>query len=284
MEGRAIKAKYAGTAGLLHDAHNERDRIRLGGGKPKNHTAENVKKMRQQARDRKEAEAEKAAIEAEKKAFKLSQFKDVRGKAKKEADQKGLSVEEKHEYTKAGTGHSCVGKHQVEKDDNVVYVPKMKTKPRAPSKDEALATAPVSKQSTTNFVNRNFSKAVKNEVPNRTATSRSQPGPSRTHAVGKVPNYIKERKQAIADRKQWEIDNYDPECPEGMAAMPETERIGALDLLNQNKHELTQKLGKLSFQRSLATDRKQNEIYDKLKEIDSAIEVFSKPKVYVRCA
>lgn len=280
MEARAIKAKQAGTAGLLYDHGSDRDKVRLKGGRPKDHASENVRKMRMQAKDRKETVALKEAKELEKKSFKLSQFKDVQSRATAEAELKGNAKEEKHEYRKAGTGRNCAGSHNIPLEE-AVHVPKIKSKPRVPSKQETLSQpAPTRPQH--NFVNKNFTQAVKNETPNRQAVpARKKSLPGGGHARGEVPNYLKNRKEALEKERRDAMDRYDPACPDGMIAMPDDERVGALDLLQQNKCELTKQLGKLSFARSHKTDRQQNEIYEKLNEIDAAIDVFSKPKVYV---
>lgn len=286
MEGRAIKAKYSGTQGLLYDHGSDRDMVRLKGGKPKNHTSENVRKMRQQAKERKEAELERSSLDQSKKSFKLSQFKDVPGRAKTEGEMKGSGIEEKHNYVKAGTGRNCAGSH-VLSNEQVEHVPKVKSKPRVPRKEETLATHTAAGQhiQSQNFLKKNFTKAVKNDVMNRQSTNaKCDTLPARGHARGQVPTYIKNRKQALAEERKIAIESYDPHCPRGMAAMPDEERVGALEILFQNKDELTKQLGKLSFARSLGIDKRRNDIYDKLNEIDGAITVFSKPKVYVSAA
>jgi len=100
---------------------------------------------------------------------------------------------------------------------------------------------------------------------------------------GRVPEYLEERKQ------QWEDEAAerrrrapDPSCPPGMMVMPEEERVATLETLMKSKKECMSQLERMPFViETPSMKRKQDALESKMKEIENAIGIFSKKKVYV---
>ena len=101
---------------------------------------------------------------------------------------------------------------------------------------------------------------------------------------GAVPSYLKKRQE---EWHQHEIERIsklpDPQCPPGHAVMPEKERIETLNLLSQNKHELLEEFKCMPMRTdTLRGSQKKALLENKLAEIDDAIKIFSRKKVYVK--
>ncbi|CAM9955338.1 unnamed protein product [Discosporangium mesarthrocarpum] len=105
-----------------------------------------------------------------------------------------------------------------------------------------------------------------------------------THeSYGKVPLYLLER------REQWEQEEErrraeapDPTCPPGMKLMPEEERVATLGLLQESETETQAQLNKLPLVvQTPILQRRKEDLNIKLKEIDDAKAIFSRPRVYV---
>ena len=100
---------------------------------------------------------------------------------------------------------------------------------------------------------------------------------------GKVPDYLQQR------NAQWEEEKEerkrrapDPNCPPGMKLMPESERLETLEVLHQSKTEAMKQLQAMPFViETPSLKRKQSQLEDKLREIEHAIGLFSKTKVFV---
>ena len=73
------------------------------------------------------------------------------------------------------------------------------------------------------------------------------------------------------------------ECPPGTKLMSEEERQDTLSHLGKGREEMLTALNKLPISSNTpGIMRRQAEYEKKLKEIESAIRTFSKPKVYVQ--
>lgn len=100
---------------------------------------------------------------------------------------------------------------------------------------------------------------------------------------GRVPKYLEQRKA------EWKVEqdriareNADKDCPAGMTLMKEDERLATLETLEQSKVECSKQLAKLPFVVETPSLRKKVEsLESRLKEIENAIILFSKPKVYI---
>ena len=101
---------------------------------------------------------------------------------------------------------------------------------------------------------------------------------------GSIPSYLKKRQE---EWHQHEIERIskipDPQCPLGHVAMAETERMETLNLLSQNKCELLDELKRMPMRTdTLKNSQKKAMIENKLAEIDDAIKIFSRKKVFVK--
>lgn len=64
--------------------------------------------------------------------------------------------------------------------------------------------------------------------------------------------------------------------------MPDDERLKTLESLQTSKAEVLKLLSKLPFVLDSLSSRKKQEVYErKLKEIEGAIDIFKKPKVFI---
>ncbi|XP_053392712.1 enkurin domain-containing protein 1-like isoform X2 [Mercenaria mercenaria] len=104
------------------------------------------------------------------------------------------------------------------------------------------------------------------------------------HKKGEVPTYLRTRKEQWKKEEEDRIANApDPSCPEGHRVLPEAERRETLDLLKQKQQELISKLQSLPLRTDTFRMRScKQELENKLAEMDEAIKIFSRPKVFVK--
>ena len=100
---------------------------------------------------------------------------------------------------------------------------------------------------------------------------------------GRVPAYLENRKQQWADEEAERIANApDPNCPRGMMLMPERERVDTLETLKRSLHEAMNQLSAMPFVIETPSLRRKHELLEsKIKEIENAIGLFSRQKVYI---
>ncbi|ELU06523.1 hypothetical protein CAPTEDRAFT_166725 [Capitella teleta] len=101
---------------------------------------------------------------------------------------------------------------------------------------------------------------------------------------GKVPKYLESRKKQWKEEEAERIASIpDPEMPVGHRKMEDHERKDTLQKLRQTQKELLTQLGHLPIRTDTLTVRKRKEeIETKLSEIEEAIKIFSRPKVFVK--
>jgi len=106
---------------------------------------------------------------------------------------------------------------------------------------------------------------------------------SKHDSYGRVPAYLEERKAQWEEEKEERKKRMpDPNCPKGMKLMPEDERLQTLEVLVRSKDEATKQLMRMPFViETPSLKRKQGALEAKLREIENAIDLFSKPKVYI---
>ena len=101
---------------------------------------------------------------------------------------------------------------------------------------------------------------------------------------GKTPKYLQNMK--LEDEKKKEIEKLRKETskyPKGTRLLSEEERLFTLEKLKQSKNDINQIIEKLPITcDSQAFRNKKEELFKKLDEIESAIETFSKKKVFVK--
>ncbi|XP_060574068.1 enkurin domain-containing protein 1-like isoform X2 [Ruditapes philippinarum] len=104
------------------------------------------------------------------------------------------------------------------------------------------------------------------------------------HKKGEVPTYLRARKDQWKKEEEDRIANTpDPSCPEGHRVLPEAERRETLDLLKNKQQELISKLQSLPLRTDTFRMRScKQELENKLAEMEEAIKIFSRPKVFVK--
>lgn len=128
------------------------------------------------------------------------------------------------------------------------------------------------------------------ETPNPIKnTSKAKLDPERNHAkalnpnYGKVPQYLddyKEQRRVVQEEKTRNEEQAN--CPSGMRLMPEEERVTTLNQLEKSKDEVFNNINKLPIASNTRTVQlRRQELENKLQEIENAISIFSRPKVYV---
>ncbi|CAF0932528.1 unnamed protein product [Rotaria sordida] len=101
---------------------------------------------------------------------------------------------------------------------------------------------------------------------------------------GLVPNYIEKIKEKRdQDAYQTFVNTPDPDCPLGHVKVDNNQRVSTLAQLQSNRVELEKKLGHLPIRNDTVTLRRTKEyIEKKIVELDEAIQIFSKPKVFIK--
>eukprot|EP00201_Polytomella_parva_P013485 CAMPEP_0175061004 /NCGR_PEP_ID=MMETSP0052_2-20121109/13348_1 /TAXON_ID=51329 ORGANISM="Polytomella parva, Strain SAG 63-3" /NCGR_SAMPLE_ID=MMETSP0052_2 /ASSEMBLY_ACC=CAM_ASM_000194 /LENGTH=259 /DNA_ID=CAMNT_0016326819 /DNA_START=337 /DNA_END=1116 /DNA_ORIENTATION=- len=101
---------------------------------------------------------------------------------------------------------------------------------------------------------------------------------------GRIPQYLLERKlEMAADMEARERAKEAALIPPGMRLMPEEERLETLAVLKRNKEEIDKAIQGLPLRiETPGQIRRKDELESRLKEIDDAFKVFSRPKVLVQ--
>jgi len=75
----------------------------------------------------------------------------------------------------------------------------------------------------------------------------------------------------------------DPGCPPGMTLMPEDERLETLRVLRATLDDVKSQLQRLPLTIETPSQiRRKNALEAKFKEVEDAVKIFSRPKVFVR--
>lgn len=102
--------------------------------------------------------------------------------------------------------------------------------------------------------------------------------------MGEVPNYLRNRKKQWRKEEEGRIANTpDPSMPPGHRQLPENERLETLSLLQRKEKELVLQLAALPIGTDTMRVRNmRKEIESKLAEVEEALKIFARPKVFVR--
>ena len=134
-------------------------------------------------------------------------------------------------------------------------------------------------RSRSDFINKNKVKADRLQPPSRQENNSS----SKHESYGRVPDYLERRITQKAEAEASRQRNApDPSCPPGMTLMQEDERLETVRTLELSLEEVHRQLQKLPFVIETHSIQKRHDALEsKLKEIERALEIFKKPKVYV---
>ncbi|XP_005998647.1 enkurin domain-containing protein 1 [Latimeria chalumnae] len=105
-----------------------------------------------------------------------------------------------------------------------------------------------------------------------------------TKQKGQIPQYLLERKdqwRREAEERQRKIP--DPSMPPGHTMMPECERQETLNSMKQTQQQLIKQLLMMPVRAdTLSAQNCRTELEKKLSEIEEAIKIFSRPKVFIK--
>jgi hypothetical protein len=151
--------------------------------------------------------------------------------------------------------------------------------PRKTNVPKSQETAKLNPRNNTDFLSRNRVKAQSMLPPDE----KKEIVYEKHRNFGNVPNYIENRKAKWQEQKdEIERSRPDPNCPRGMKLMPEEERKSTLQVLESSRIEAHKQLNNMPFiVETPSAKKKVAELEAKLREIENAISLFSKPKVYI---
>lgn len=255
---------------------------------PRDHMKDNRSHLRAaQLKNREEREERERG---EKEAYKLSQFRDVAPRVY-EAPSTSRTVQrnesvflmrnasERRREELAEESRECRRLVEEQLEESRRFAQEQNEaenrKASVPRADERAHMAP---RSNADFIAKNRKEARRLCPPSAVAEESAK-----HQEYGRVPGYLKNRKEEWAYAEEERRRNApDPNCPPGMCLMPEQERMDTLRTLQTSKTDCTNQLERMPFViETPSMKRRQEDLESKLREIDRAIEVFSKPKVYV---
>lgn len=305
---------------FLHPTNGYRGALAKSGVRPKDHARANFDALRSKQADNRARKEAEAAASTKKEAFKLARFSNVQSRVMQaaasppkqapSAAQPGKE-NERAAFLRKGAGRKAslgpaspranVGRGQPNgkawkagEAYKTEYTPASQvnlgarnTKPRVPRRAELAAAAaeqPVAPRK--DFIAANNARARRAKATSSPTKHKGVAAPAEKHkhgAYGKVPAYLANRKQQWADQEeQRRIDAGDPDCPRGMKLMPETERMETLGALRKSQKEGAAQLQKLPLHVETQSQMKRKaELEGKMKEIEEAIAIFSRTKVFI---
>ena len=164
---------------------------------------------------------------------------------------------------------------------------RQKEKERVPTQKDLLEREKELKQRRASHVNNNF---INSNAMSVIAAGHPEAHPEAESnqalhhkSYGKVPPYLAARqKKRLEEEEERRRNAPDPTCPRGMKVMPDEERIGTLRVLQDSQAEARKQL--YAFPLAIDTPsqlRYKNKLEAKLKEIEEAILIFDRDRVYI---
>lgn len=104
------------------------------------------------------------------------------------------------------------------------------------------------------------------------------------HQKGEVPTYLKERQNQWKQEEEERLAKLpDPSIPPGHTLMPTDERLKTLKILREHQETLIRELQSLPIRTdTLRSQTRRGQLETKLVEIEDAIKIFSRPKVFIK--
>ncbi|RLN70555.1 hypothetical protein BBJ28_00017143 [Nothophytophthora sp. Chile5] len=130
------------------------------------------------------------------------------------------------------------------------------------------------------YVNANAWEVIK--APSTRSNQGEEARPPRRD-YGRIPRYLLDRKEQWArEEEERRLNAPDPDCPPGMVLLDEDERIRTLRVLHKSLGEAQLRMNALPLSiETMMQVRRKNALETKLQEIEDAIKVFDRAKVYV---
>ncbi|XP_059193889.1 enkurin domain-containing protein 1 isoform X2 [Centropristis striata] len=134
------------------------------------------------------------------------------------------------------------------------------------------------------FVKHNARSAGKTLMRRSQSLSNLQDKPIPSAIKGQVPQYLEERKeQWLKEEEERKRNAPDPSAPAGHTLMPESERQETLKSLKETHRSLVTELLSLPLKAdNLSIRSRRGHLDCRLSEIEEAIKIFSRDKVYVK--
>ena len=277
----------ANIAALIQPDNGYRGEMARKGKQLKNHMKENLKNIR--ATESKAREQRELASQPTKELYKLSQFREVEPRVYESSTNenrrpsmdgfltKGISERRLEERIQDGREKRA----QLEKSmEDARYVADKPPTPRKLSVPRSTDIAKLAPRNNANFIQKNRVKTLM-MIPPR--GDEKQEEVKRHDSFGRVPQYLEQRKSQWEEEKE-EIRRRapDPNCPPGMKLMPEEERLHTLEVLRTSQIEAMKQLQAMPFViETPSLKRKQVMLEDKLREIENAMALFSRTKVFI---
>jgi len=266
-----------GARDILNPVDGYRGEQQRKGNRVKDHAKENRRNIREKQRRLQQQKAEHN-LKAEMPSFKMQRFKEVQSRVKIQNHRtpNTLQTVERGEYRRPGSVKSTSSSSSAETPRGSTPG-RAKMKPAVPTSRDLAELAPRSK---INFLHANAREAINSKPPSPPLMSESKP----THKnYGKVPVYLEERKMKWAQMERKRVENMeDPNAPPGMKLMDEGERRETLRVLQDSLEQAKNQLFKLPLTLETPSQlRKKTNIEAKMKEMEDAIKLFSRQKVYV---
>lgn len=138
------------------------------------------------------------------------------------------------------------------------------------------------KKEKVDFINTNAWEVI-NKSPRKLGDDAYRKDRTRHPSYGRIPKYLLDRKELWAqEEEERRLNAPDPDCPPGMVLLDEEERQRTLRVLAASLEEARARMNRLPLRvETLSQVRRKNELEEKLHEIEDAIKVFDRTKVYV---
>ncbi|XP_067671204.1 enkurin domain-containing protein 1-like [Haliotis asinina] len=250
------------------------------GSRSKDHIQENVRRMRQIQRRSKQRE--QVSQQPVKVLWKSAKFSDVQSKIKDDIE-RPPSAPRPHSanYLRA---HSRAG-------------PPVKLESRPCTPDPEVSVPHAADAKNTKLIRRDIDfiklngRTVKHtkmqRAPSLTALDdlkKRDEDKLHNYQRGEVPKYLRNRQASWKQEEAERLANTpDPAMPPGHKMMPEAERTETLGLLRKKQDDLTRQLQALPLRNDTFRVRTcKQELENKIAEVEEAIKIFSRPKVFVK--
>ena len=154
-------------------------------------------------------------------------------------------------------------------------------KPPLPTVDDAPLLLPKIYK---NYVKENIKLIVDNKIPQKKYIDNSETPEAKHKNYGKVPEYIKRFEMERELQRQEKLRRKEElKYPKGTKLLSEEERKKTLQNLIKTQQELSLYLEKMPItNRNLNVQQRRDLIVKKLLELDRAIDMFSKKRVFVK--
>lgn len=293
MSSFKVKGHHHGRsniADLIAPDNGVRGKMKRLGHSPKDHMKENRIEIRSiQQKNREDRELDERP---QKELYKLPQFRDVEARLYEEEEPTMPRIEnfltknqsKKRQDEKLLESRAIREELEAKMEEARYYSnAPQPLSPRNAMVPRSTQPARTSIREEKDFIGRNRIQAKLMAPPATRATGREAEVDSRHAEFGRVPEYLEQRKAHwAAEQEEARRRAPDPDCPKGMCLMPEEERRNTLEILLNSKTEAMRQLQNMPFVvETPSQKKKQVELESKLREIERAIALFSKPKVYV---